>query len=848
MSAKWINPDFAAKKKAPQAENTGPSSGLKPSPPTELSNRPPSSHSHPDGKEAESGFDERNAQENTRRETAPSSLKPDYRSPAREPTRQRRPISGRHPAETPAQPLHEVTDDGSASDSGDDFEDDFVEDDIKQAEEEMAKASDDSNTPGLPRHVPDAVYVKPFIEFSIDDKVAAHMNAVPEACIPVEVPKEIVPEPKTTESSLSVKPKPRGRSRPTTPLVEPEVATKPKVNGKDVSQLEAQVSTQVSDIPIPQLALSVQQSASPSHITPDVGTPDPKIKAEVIPRPAINGNIRKSDLMETYEESESEPESEPIEPTEDDIKAVRKKMNTPPLSSLPNLNCQPWDQDKEFLKTLEPDPAVQAFIMDKITETQSRKQREQKEEAQRWKERYLTYRRWTDFSNDAVAVRSREKFAKLREKRAAETAAILSAAPVPGSKPEPQRRTGSRFATDHDIERVLRESEQEARETKEREERYARAQTASAKEAKIPDMCWNEEERLETSYADKTHRVPFERSFAVLEFGEPIDNFTEEECEIFEKAYLETPKQWGKIAEALPRRDYKACIQHYYLVKRTTQLKEKVKKQPKRRRRAAPKGTKPKSNALMADIVSRDEGDDGAELENGSERRRPRRAAAPTFAFEATPGDSEAPSPVPTPGRKTASTPKGDNGNDSAAPKKRTKTAREKGPKQSKNSQLLAAAPTPSRPAGSPRLQPNPPTNRGSSGPIPFPGQYDGTSTMAPSFGPSYIPPAERASNAMTTNFDTMPQSFADQERLGSAPPTGFDPQQDRRNLQQTSSYWSVPEQNDFPALLQHFGTDWGAIAKFMTSKTHVMVYTTFFQQWLTVLSHKHKSGRVANI
>jgi hypothetical protein len=65
--------------------------------------------------------------------------------------------------------------------------------------------------------------------------------------------------------------------------------------------------------------------------------------------------------------------------------------------------------------------------------------------------------------------------------------------------------------------------------------------------------------------------------------------------------------------------------------------------------------------------------------------------------------------------------------------------------------------------------------------------------------------------------------AFAPQDRLNSTTPTTFD-MQDRRNLQPTVSYWSVPEQTDFPALLRHFGTDWHGIAKFMTSKTHIMV------------------------
>lgn len=42
------------------------------------------------------------------------------------------------------------------------------------------------------------------------------------------------------------------------------------------------------------------------------------------------------------------------------------------------------------------------------------------------------------------------------------------------------------------------------------------------------------------------------------------------------------------------------------------------------------------------------------------------------------------------------------------------------------------------------------------------------------------------------------------------------------------SSYWTVEEQNNFPALLRHFGSDWHGIAKFMTNKTHTMVRCTF--------------------
>jgi hypothetical protein len=43
-------------------------------------------------------------------------------------------------------------------------------------------------------------------------------------------------------------------------------------------------------------------------------------------------------------------------------------------------------------------------------------------------------------------------------------------------------------------------------------------------------------------------------------------------------------------------------------------------------------------------------------------------------------------------------------------------------------------------------------------------------------------------------------------------------------STQHMSSYWTVPEQSDFPALLRHFGTDWQGIANHMTTKSHIMV------------------------
>ncbi|RAL58280.1 hypothetical protein DID88_002235 [Monilinia fructigena] len=86
----------------------------------------------------------------------------------------------------------------------------------------------------------------------------------------------------------------------------------------------------------------------------------------------------------------------------------------------------------------------------------------------------LEERSFTDKDNDPIAVKSREVFAKAQDKEAEELVEKGKSATGSELRGEGQRRTGSRFATEHDFERVLRESEREAKESKEQKEQDAR--------------------------------------------------------------------------------------------------------------------------------------------------------------------------------------------------------------------------------------------------------------------------------------------------------------------------------------------------------------------------------------
>ena len=160
-----------------------------------------------------------------------------------------------------------------------------------------------------------------------------------------------------------------------------------------------------------------------------------------------------------------------------------------------------------------------------------------------------------------------------------------------------------------------------------RSDRAAKAKLANEKEAVIPDML-SPEERKNDKYGDYTNRVSPERALAVFQVLPPIPDFTDQERNIFEATMLEYPKQWGKIANQLPGRNYKHVIQYYYLVKHELKLKEKLKKGLKGRRRKRVAKTSVHTVALGRD---EDPDDPPPVIEEGGTRRRPKRAAAPTF-------------------------------------------------------------------------------------------------------------------------------------------------------------------------------------------------------------------------
>ncbi|KAF6819910.1 Myb-like DNA-binding domain-containing protein [Colletotrichum sojae] len=555
-----------------------------------------------------------------------------------------------------------------------------------------------------------------------------------------------------------------------------------------------------------------------------------------VPIETIEGDKALPSTPSQMEDDEDDNSTESEDTDAMMVDSIRQFSATPPIDSLPDYGCRPWHRDRDFLQTLDSDPMIDSFIMEHLDKISDEKKARQGELRQDYAENYIQYLEFT-VSDDPIAIKSRETFISClptREKH-------IPVPPPPELKPE-GRGAGRRYASERDLERVLQASMREDEERKEREQRAMQERYRSDKEAVIPAMFWMQEDRDAEFFKDVTGFTPVEKLVPAWQILPPVNNFTPEEAELFEKRYLTNPKQWGVVAENVPKRNFGTCIQYYYLMKKELNLKEKLKKQPKRRKKGR---GKTRSSALVSELGNAEnEGEENQENggENG-ERRRPRRAAAPTWGFEQPPTDSENATPTGTPGRRGAKAdPEKPDGR-----KRGRRAAKEKEPKVAKPQQTLAAAPTPASGKGrsrsnsrvqNPEFQPPPVMpmeNR-------LPSQFEVPTTgVQPSFPaaqaplavqerPVPIPPSAISEVMAPPSLRPEPPPLPAQPTLAT-----FDiaqPQQpERRPPSTASSYWSVSEANDFPGLLKSFGQDWAAIAAHMGSKTAVMVKNYFVRQ-----------------
>jgi Myb-like DNA-binding domain len=382
------------------------------------------------------------------------------------------------------------------------------------------------------------------------------------------------------------------------------------------------------------------------------------------------------------------------------------------------------------------------------------------------------------------------------------------ASPAPSAAPSVtpslshERTRGARNTTEADLQAAILMSQQSLKEEEERREREAASssQPNYDTEAHVPSMMKPSE--VELNFFEDTNRlIPTTLALDVFAYVPPEDDFTEEEQLTFIQAYCQYPKKWGRIAESLPGRSYKDCITHYYLTKNETKYKIMWRNsQPRKKRGRA--ATKPRSTALMSEMVYENDGDAAIAV---TDTGRPRRAAAPTFGD--TPGDSDISTPVPQSKRLALSKEangdqvpaKSGRGRKAGGVAKPRRTKAQIQADQQQAAQLIPAGATdgsPQKVGAAPRERSRT-LLRAENGLV----KCDGMGS----------PEMSRIVDVEMAQYSQL-----DAERLPSSMALAAS--------NQPTSYWSVPEQQKFPQLIAYFGRDFGSIADFMKTKTVTMV------------------------
>lgn len=572
---------------------------------------------------------------------------------------------------------------------------------------------------------------------------------------------------------------------------------------KDMESLRAEMPPPPLEDPIiVSLLLRIQLLGMIAHGEAPERTPEPLPSVEQDENPDVVGQER----VVTFAPLVAAP-SKP-EPQPEAVVPPPKPQPEISVESLPFLPSGPPTPLSD-LEILHENASTQERLKDTFLGEISRQKKEVAQKNAALREEYMSiYKPWR------LHVWEMERSKNKKPMTPGPASPPAPAVPVT-PLPPPEGREGRRYKGNSELDflNALKASEISAQEELERRRtKMATARPDLAREAVIPDML-ERQEQIARVYKDVNNEVDVDQAMAVFGFLPPHNDFTAEEHEIFTNAFMAHPKKWGKIAESLPGRTFQQCIIHYYLTKEEIKYKAKLNKRWSRRRNR-PKSSRPKSNALIADLgVVKPDLDGEEEPAPVTDTGRPRRAAAPTF------GDSNEPEGAAATGRRSQIGK--DNESIEKPPSRRGgRTAGARGQRRGRVTQSDSRAQGPT-PQGNAPLAAVSKMDLSADGlaEAAVPQDREALDKEPPQPLPRSRAGRGRAKEGMYV-FDTAEAETVLQNKQ---PETGYG------SLQPTS-YWSVPEQRDFPRLLAHFGRDFEGISNFMKTKTTVMVsdFVTF--------------------
>jgi serine/arginine repetitive matrix protein 2 len=617
--------------------------------------------------------------------------------------------------------------------------------------------------------------------------------------------------------------------RATTPL---ENITKlAKITPRDLSLFETPRVPEIKDTLMEDRQEAPTSATSPLDVSPKAHSqsePDliiPKKEqiedAEEMAAPSTQTLYTRSEadrVVETAEHEEVEDMdmdgSDELDFITPEVKQSIEPITLPYLAKAP---LTPLSDLGAFHENLARQNAVKPAL---IIHYQARAEEERMLQKDLHEEYVEKYRAWR--LDTQILDRERASKESVERQMSVELGLDLESSPVLENPVFESRSRLHKYSSEYDIQQVLKESEETARLEQEKLERESRkAQIDLEKEAILPEM-WDEVSKEKNMFRNMNR---FRDPICLTEiYGyEPeFDTFTETEHKRFVEIFKERPKQWGEIAAQLPGRSYADCIHHYYKYKWDGRFKEKAANKRKQKAKAArggKSGTRARAAPLMADLSKGEE--DSSSGPMLTETGRPRRAATRTaYTAEKEPevkvAAAAAAAVNPAPATSNKKVPGGGGEIGSEKPVKRRKTTASGERPQKRGRQTLAStSASVTSPAGAEK------DSALSKEDLARAQNLEDASLLA------------GLSAGHRIMAGTQPVEYGHEQFTGHVPNEAAErirvPVQSSMQRSSASSYWSVPEQTDFVKFIAHFGTDFGAIANHMGTKTQTMVCRRFY-------------------
>lgn len=335
------------------------------------------------------------------------------------------------------------------------------------------------------------------------------------------------------------------------------------------------------------------------------------------------------------------------------------------------------------------------------------------------------------------------------------------------------RRHGDLVTTEAEFQEILKSLEKEQDESP-----MAKAKRVSAK---IPDLILDPIEASNTKFMDSNNIVHDKEAWALRIKYDFVDNFSEKEHELFCEAFCRSPKRFGEIARYMGGfRSAEECVVHYYMTKKSVNYKFLVSQFKKKASRKTSRRKSSKAKALVTPLsemegnmhdpksMTAHEEPEGSlkEIENTEQKKR---QASPVVHDEAISSDVV---------------------EEHARKKSRKGKVSETGP------------PELARPV------------------------VDNYPKVVQISQPEVI---SHDHSKEQTNKDTHLSGVGDPNAYTQTPTrhevlTFSSDSTDNDSRKHNSSYWSITEVNEFPHLLNTYGSKWTSIAEKLATKTATMV------------------------